>query len=169
MRSLKTSSLLLALMLLLAACDEEGSSSPKPQAYTSGNTPTASELQLALDCFDKLNEVRVFNNQPPLVWDPGIAQVAYDHSFDMRARVFYAHINPDGDGPGERLTAQNVYFITAAENIAMGQQTVMDVMTAWWNSQHHKDAMLDSRFTHVGIGVRKGSGGYWWTQNFAQR
>jgi uncharacterized protein YkwD len=165
----KFSSLTLMLTLIFSACDEGGTNAPKPQRYSIGNTPSSSELQLALDCFDKLNEVRVFHGVPPLIWDDDIAQVAYDHSYDMRARIFYAHINPDGDGPGERLSAQNVYYITAAENIAMGQQSVMDVMVAWGNSPSHQAAILDASFTHVGIGVRNGSDGPWWTQNFVQR
>jgi uncharacterized protein YkwD len=169
MRSLKFSSLVLVLALMLSACDEDGASTPKSQPYSTGNTPSPSELQLALDCFDKLNEVRVFNGVPALIWDNAISQVAYDHSYDMRARNFYAHVNPDTDGPGERLTAQGVYYITASENIAMGQQDVLEVMNAWWNSPSHRAAILDSSFTHVGIGVRKGSDGPWWTQNFVQR
>lgn len=169
MHSLKFSGLILLAALLLAACDQDGSDNPKPQPYSSGNAPASSELQLALDCFDKLNEVRVFHGVPPLAWDNGIAQVAYDHSYDMRARLFYAHVNPDGDGPGQRLMAQSVYYITASENIAKGQESVMDVMIAWDNSPSHKAAMLDPSYTHVGIGVRQGSDGPWWTQNFVQR
>jgi uncharacterized protein YkwD len=84
----------------------------------------------------------------------------------MAARDFFDHTNPDGEDPGDRITAAGYRWSTYAENIARGQQTAADVMQAWMNSPGHRANILNCSVEETGLGVHEGDGGPWWTQVF---
>jgi uncharacterized protein YkwD len=87
----------------------------------------------------------------------------------MAARDFFDHTNPDGDGPGERVTASGYRWSTYGENIAKGQQTPEAVMTSWMNSPGHRANILNCAFEEIGVGIHDGGGGPYWTQNFGAK
>ncbi|BAU87675.1 allergen V5/tpx-1 family protein [Streptomyces laurentii] len=86
----------------------------------------------------------------------------------MAARDFFDHTNPDGDGPGERVTATGYQWSTYGENIAKGQATAAEVMEGWMNSPGHRANILNCDFREIGIGLHT-SGGPYWTQVFGAR
>ncbi|MCX5204460.1 sigma-70 family RNA polymerase sigma factor [Streptomyces sp. NBC_00237] len=94
---------------------------------------------------------------------------AQRHSEDMVSRGFFDHTNPDGDGPGERVTAAGYKWMTYGENIAAGQATPAAVMEGWMNSPGHRANILNCAFKEVGIGIKDASGGIRWTQVFGAR
>ncbi|MEU5049999.1 sigma-70 family RNA polymerase sigma factor [Streptomyces sp. NPDC021096] len=94
---------------------------------------------------------------------------AQGHSDDMAARSFFDHTNPDGKGPGERVTAAGYKWSTYGENIAYGQQTAAAVMDSWMNSEGHRKNILNCSFKEIGIGINKAPGGPRWTQVFGAR
>ncbi|MER7910308.1 sigma-70 family RNA polymerase sigma factor [Streptomyces sp. NPDC096068] len=98
-----------------------------------------------------------------------LAKAAQGHSDDMAARDFFDHTNPDGAGPGERVTATGYGWSTYGENIAMGQQTAEQVMEAWMNSPGHRANILNCSFKELGVGLHTGDGGPYWTQVFGAR
>ncbi|MFE1859252.1 sigma-70 family RNA polymerase sigma factor [Streptomyces anandii] len=104
-----------------------------------------------------------------LTEDSQLDAAAQGHSDDMAARGFFDHTNPDGKDPGQRITAAGYRWSTYGENIAMGQQTPESVMNSWMNSPGHRANILNCSFKNIGVGVRKGSGGPWWTQDFGTR
>ena len=117
-----------------------------------------------------MNQERATASLPALTYNDPLAQVAYDHSWDMDKRDFFDHVNPDGDDPFDRMTNQGVSYSWAGENIAAGQSTAASVMAAWMGSSGHRDNILSSNFTEIGIGVKEntfgGSFSIYWTQNF---
>ncbi|MET9346419.1 CAP domain-containing protein [Streptomyces termitum] len=104
----------------------------------------------------------------PLTANATLTRAAQGHSDDMAARDFFDHTNPDGDGPGERVTAAGYPWTTYGENIAMGQTTPEQVMEGWMNSQGHRENILNCSFKEIGVGVQK-DGGPYWTQVFGAR
>ncbi|GHH40227.1 sigma-70 family RNA polymerase sigma factor [Streptomyces candidus] len=94
---------------------------------------------------------------------------AQRHSEDMIARGYFDHISPDGDGPGERVTAAGYKWSTYGENIAAGQATPAAVMDTWMKSPGHRANILNCAFKEVGIGIADASGGIRWTQVFGAR
>jgi uncharacterized protein YkwD len=49
----------------------------------------------------------------------------------------------------------------------MGQKSPKEVVTAWMNSQGHRENILNSSFTDIGVGIAKNSSGsIYWTQMF---
>ncbi|MFC8489558.1 sigma-70 family RNA polymerase sigma factor [Streptomyces sp. NPDC057235] len=101
--------------------------------------------------------------------NPLLAKAAQGHSDDMAARDFFDHTNPDGAGPGERVTATGYGWSTYGENIAMGQRTAEQVMESWMNSPGHRANILNCSFKELGVGLHTGDGGPYWTQVFGAR
>ncbi|MFD6553360.1 CAP domain-containing protein [Streptomyces sp. NPDC058398] len=116
-----------------------------------------------------VNKERAAAGCGPLTEDPQLEDAAQAHSDDMAARDFFEHTNPDGADPGERITAAGYRWSTYGENIAMGQQTPAAVMDSWMNSPGHRANILNCSFKNIGVGVHKGSGGPWWTQDFGAK
>lgn len=146
-----------------------GSGSGGSGGAVTGNTPTSTESSLAQDVLTIVNQERANQNLSALTWNAPCAQVAYDHSWDMDARDFFDHTNPDGDDPFDRMDNAGISYSRAAENIAAGYSDAQSVMTAWMNSPDHRANILNPDLTEIGIGVRQGSNGQYgtyWTQVF---
>lgn len=68
------------------------------------------------------------------------------------------------------MKKSGITYRTAGENIAAGQRTPKDVVTAWMNSDGHRKNILSSSFTEIGVGYAKGGAyGHYWTQMFIGR
>lgn len=103
----------------------------------------------------------------PLRVSPALHKAAQAHTEDMASRHVLDHRGADGDDPGARITAAGFRWSAWAENIAQGQASPPAVVTAWMNSSGHRANILNCRLTMIGVGVVRGSGGPWWTQDFA--
>lgn len=57
-------------------------------------------------------------------------------------------------------------YKSAGENIAMGYKTPEAVMTGWMNSSGHRANILNSNFTHIGVGCVEKDGSLYWVQLF---
>ncbi|WP_107064566.1 sigma-70 family RNA polymerase sigma factor [Streptomyces sp. NRRL S-118] len=134
---------------------------PRPPATGSSFAQRVTEL---------VNAERAKSGCGPVRQNSRLDTAAQRHSADMDARDFFDHTNPDGEGPGERVTAAGYEWSTYGENIARGQQTPDQVMDAWMNSSGHRANILNCSFKEIGIGIHEQAGGPWWTQVFgAQR
>ncbi|MFB7369805.1 sigma-70 family RNA polymerase sigma factor [Streptomyces sp. NPDC056222] len=142
------------------------SPAPKPKSTQttggSGSDSTAGEVVAIV------NSERAKAGCGPLTENSLLNQAAQGHSVDMAARDFFDHTNPDGDGPGERVTATGYRWSTYGENIAMGQRTPAQVMESWMNSPGHRANILNCSFKEIGIGIHN-DGGPYWTQVFGAR
>ncbi|MFF7357025.1 MULTISPECIES: sigma-70 family RNA polymerase sigma factor [Streptomyces] len=135
------------------------------------NTPQAASTPS--DTVDQVvalvNKERAAAGCGPLAEDPQLQKAAQAHSDDMAARHFFDHTNPDGADPGQRITAAGYRWSTYGENIAQGQQTAAAVMNSWMNSPGHRANILNCSFKDIGVGVHRGTGGPWWTQDFGAK
>lgn len=141
---------------------------PAPPRQPASSTPEAPSAPsgTAAQVIALVNKERSAAGCGPLGEDAQLRDAAQGHSDDMAARDFFDHTNPDGDGPGERVTASGYRWSTYGENIAKGQGTPEAVMTSWMNSPGHRANILNCAFEEIGVGVHEGDGGPYWTQNF---
>ncbi|MFE9820453.1 sigma-70 family RNA polymerase sigma factor [Streptomyces sp. NPDC005773] len=116
-----------------------------------------------------VNKERAAAGCGALTEDAQLTDAAQRHSEDMAARNFFEHTNPDGAGPGERVTDAGYRWSAYGENIARGQQSPESVMDSWMNSPGHRANILNCSFKNIGIGIHKGAGGPWWTQDFGAK
>lgn len=98
-------------------------------------------------------------------WQAG--RVARIKSEDMINKKYFNHISPTYGSPFKMLEDFGLRFSAAAENIAKGQTTAQQVMTAWMNSPGHRANILGKSFTEIGVGAAKDANGtLHWTQLF---
>jgi RNA polymerase sigma factor (sigma-70 family) len=144
--------------------------SPRPTRSAS-STPTtqATPTDAVAQVVALVNKERADAGCGPLTENAQLDEAAQGHSDDMAARDFFDHTNPDGADPGQRITAAGYTWSTYGENIAEGQQTPEAVMDSWMNSSGHRANILNCAFKDIGVGVHKGSGGPWWTQDFGAK
>jgi len=88
-----------------------------------------------------------------LAWNAEVAAVAQAHSLDMVRRDFFAHDNPDGESPFDRLTNAGITYSRAAENIAWGYGTAASVLDGWLNSAGHRANLENCSLTQAGVGL----------------
>jgi uncharacterized protein YkwD len=109
------------------------------------------------------NLERVNAGLPPLTGKPHLSAIARAHSLDMKVRNFFSHYNPDGRDPFERMIAGGYMYWCAAENIActsyFTENSVTDevgryfVQDMWMESPGHRENILDTCVTEIGVGV----------------
>ncbi|MFJ9950116.1 CAP domain-containing protein [Kitasatospora sp. NPDC091207] len=133
-------------------------------APTSGATGGGSTAQQVVDL---VNVQRAQHGCGPLTADSRLATAAQGHSEDMAARDYFDHASPEGYHADHRIEATGYRWNSWGENIARGQKDPAAVMDAWMNSPGHRANILNCSFKEIGVGVKTGSGGPWWTQVFA--
>ncbi len=88
--------------------------------------------------------------------------MAMDKAKDMYNRNYFDHVSPTYGSPFDMMKSYNIPFSYAGENIAKGQRTPQEVMTAWMNSQGHRENILNPNFKKIGVAYYNGE----WVQEF---
>ncbi len=109
-------------------------------------------------------------SRPALALNAALNAAADRHSRDMLNRDFFAHNNPDGIDPFERMRRAGYTFIAAGENLAwkgttgpLGEaQFVEDLHVSLFvdtgiAGRGHRVTMLSENFREVGIGIARGT------------
>ncbi|TCZ64188.1 CvpA family protein [Flaviaesturariibacter aridisoli] len=102
-----------------------------------------------------VNEERAQQGLPALKPDPEMTAVARAHARDMFARGYFSHYTPERKDPFDRMQASGVRFLTAGENLALGQ-TLQICHRGLMNSPGHRANILHASFGRLGIGVLDG-------------
>lgn len=102
----------------------------------------------------------------------GLSSLTYDSTLgraaDIRAREiksYFSHTRPNGQSCFTVLDEVGYSYRTAGENIAYGQRSAEEVMTAWMNSEGHRANILGD-YDYIGIGVYESGGTIYWSQFF---
>ncbi|PFU48175.1 serine protease [Bacillus cereus] len=110
------------------------------------------------------NAERTKQGLPALQIDTELSKVARIKSEDMQKNNYFDHNSPTYGSPFDMMKKFGISYTSAGENIAQGQRTPEEVVQAWMNSAGHRANILNSGFTHIGVGYVE-SGNYW-TQQF---
>jgi uncharacterized protein YkwD len=101
----------------------------------------------------------------PLETDRRLTAAAQGHAEDMAANDYFSHTSPDGREFDDRITAEG-HPAPGGENIAQGQDSAAEVVSAWMRSPGHRRNILDCDFVSIGVGF-DGRGNQW-VQNFGR-
>ncbi|PAE40912.1 hypothetical protein CHI06_14495 [Bacillus sp. 7884-1] len=134
---------------------------PKPAAPAPATGNVSAYVQQVIDL---TNAQRSKNGLPALKHDSQLSGVAQKKSVDMAQNNYFSHTSPTYGSPFDMMRDMGVSYKSAGENIAQGQRTPQEVVTAWMNSEGHRKNILSANFTHIGVGYEK-SGNHW-TQMF---
>jgi uncharacterized protein YkwD len=110
-----------------------------------------------------VNQHRAQAGRASVVVDGRLTAAARGHSNDLARRQTMTHAGGDGTDAGQRIRNAGYGWSTWAENVAAGQATPADVMSAWLNSPGHRVNMLNGAVVHIGVAATTGSNGvvYW--------
>jgi uncharacterized protein YkwD len=133
------------------------SAQPKPEFK-----PTEAEQAV----IDLTNEQRKLAKLKPVEANPLLFAAARKHAAEMAKRDKLEN-EFDNVTLADRVQIEKYRFTYIGSNIAMGQRTAKQVVEGWMKNEGHRDTMLTSGFTEIGVGVEKNAKGQlYWTQVF---
>ncbi|CAA6798685.1 MAG: Unknown protein [uncultured Sulfurovum sp.] len=137
---------------------------------------------VARDCQDGNGLVSA---APALTWNHELYASAYEHSYDLAKSDTFSHY---GSGTQTDITGSNnnntsyfndrikangyVGYKTIGENIAGGQETIQEAVSAWIASPAHCTNLMNADFKEIGVAVVTDSSskyGIYWTQSFGAK
>jgi uncharacterized YkwD family protein len=141
-------------------------SKPPQPSQSSGNTGTgtvAPTSEFATQVVTLVNAERAKAGLSALkTTNATLTKMAYDKAKDMYDKGYFDHNSPTYGSPFDMMKQYGITFSYAGENIAKGQPTPQEVMTAWMNSPGHRDNILKPNYTTIGVAYYKGV----WVQEF---
>ncbi|MFA6515243.1 MAG: CAP domain-containing protein [Candidatus Paceibacterota bacterium] len=105
---------------------------------------------------DLTNQDRVNSGVSRLAWNTTLEKAAKMKAEDMVQNGYFAHTSPSGVTPWFWLKETNYNFIYAGENLAIDFTESVNVENAWLNSPKHRENVLNSNFTEIGIATAEG-------------
>ena len=140
-----------AMLALLAAPARSAHADGEP-----GRPPRPAPILDARLIVDLTNASRRDARLPPLVMDERLMAAARAKLFDMIKGDYFDHVTPDGRKPWTFMHAAGYPYVTAAENLAKGFDSAIEVQEAWMHSQGHRANILNDRFTEMGVADANG-------------
>lgn len=122
--------------------------------YTTGSITAQEE-----NAFLLLNEDRAANGRAALELDPALCDLARLKSRDMFLNNYFSHTSPTYGSAAQMLSSYGYAFTSVGENIAH-HATVEKAQAAFMSSSGHRQNILGSQWTKVGIGVWEDSQGF---------
>jgi uncharacterized protein YkwD len=124
--------------------------------------------------FDLVNVERQRRGLRPLILDGSLTRIARYHSETMARDGVLDHVDRDGLDPTGRAGVFGLHGWRAlGENIAYNQgfdDPMAFAVERWMVSEKHRENILNSQFTHAGIGIaRAADGRIFFTQVFIER
>lgn len=148
-----------------ATTPSTGTATPSTGTTTpsTGTTTAASDSSAYVkEVVSLVNAERAKAGLAPLKALDSLNKVAAAKATDMRSNNYFSHTSPTYGSPFDMMKSFGVSFGYAGENIAMGQKTPQEVMTAWMNSAGHKANILSKNFDSIGVGFDNN----YWVQEF---
>lgn len=131
------------------------------------NVPEQEGQAVEQEVIRLVNVERAKAGLPALKTDWELARVAEHKSLDMKNKGYFSHNSPTYGSPFDMIKAYGISYRSAGENIAQGQRSAQQVVTAWMNSSGHRANILNKNYTHIGVGYV--ADGHYWTQMFIQK
>lgn len=103
------------------------------------------------------NQKRQESGLSPLRMSSELGVAARNKASDMFSKNYWAHNAPDGTPPWTFIKGAGYEYIYAGENLARGFSSAGDVVTAWMNSQGHKENLLSPNYTEIGFAIQTGT------------
>lgn len=106
---------------------------------------------------DLANTDRSARGLETLTMDPTLVAVAQAKANDMASKGYFSHISPEGLDPWHWFKTIGYEYSFAGENLAIDFSDSGAVERAWMNSPTHRDNILNSKFTKIGIATAQGT------------
>jgi uncharacterized YkwD family protein len=142
-----------------------------PSSLKSGDTVNVPHMEDISSEENKVlelvNRERAKQGLQMLAGNSELTRVARKKCQDMINKNYFAHESPTYGSPFQMMEAEGIRFSAAGENIAKGQRSAEEVMSAWMNSPGHRSNIMSPAYTQLGVGMAKDkNGSLYWTQLF---
>ena len=156
---------LAAMVSAMPAAPSNGPlASPSPGTRTAPAAPApglSPVEELEQRVFQVTNERRRSARLRRLEHDADLSLAARRHSEDMLRRQFFAHVNPDKRGPGDRVRLISGLSQPVGENLwswsgsspPVPQALAARAVAAWMASRPHRRNLLLPRYRNLGVGA----------------
>ncbi|WP_289139794.1 CAP domain-containing protein [uncultured Brevibacillus sp.] len=134
----------------------------QPAATPASETNQAQASNFVKQVADLVNQERAKAGLKPVQLDSALSDVALAKAADMSNNHYFDHNSPTYGSPFDMMKKYGISFMTAGENIAMGQRSPEEVMNQWMNSEGHRQNIMNPAFTKIGVGYTNG----YWVQEF---
>ncbi|MCD4673417.1 MAG: hypothetical protein K8R77_12205 [Anaerolineaceae bacterium] len=123
---------------------------------TSGSCAYEKQGDVEAQVLSLINNARSQRGLKTLALNSLLSKAALNHSADMACQDFVGHNGSDGSTWYTRIEDLGLAYTSASENIYVGNPsfggTPQGAFEWWMNSQVHRDNILDSSFTRIGVG-----------------
>ena len=99
-----------------------------------------------------INAARAENGLSALAQNDKLDSAARGHSDDMACNNLRSHTGSDGSSVGQRVAATG-YASSGSEEIIYVSGGAEAAFSWWMNDQIHRDAILQAKHVHIGVGV----------------
>ena len=138
-----------------------------PENDSNENNSSTSEHAYIKEVVNLVNIERAKEGLAPLTIDTKVQAAAQVRAQECEQR--FSHTRPNGTSFSTALKEQNVSYRSAGENIAWGQKSPQEVVTAWMNSSGHRANIMNKNFTTIGVGYYENARGTdYWCQLFTR-
>ncbi len=116
---------------------------------------------MAIQILNIVNNARAQNGLHPLKQNQALVTVAKSRSSDMTNRNYFSHTTPEGKNIYSILIEYGIKYAAAGENIQYASPpswgTPESFFNIWMSSSSHRDNILSSNFSQIGIGISEGN------------
>lgn len=102
------------------------------------------------------NQKRVSNGLSALNYNASLSEAAKKKGEHMIANDYWAHVAPDGTEPWYFFNAVGYKYKYAGENLARDFSNANSAVDAWMASPSHKENLMSSKYTEIGVAVVEG-------------
>lgn len=127
---------------------------PAPAPQQPQQPPAGSAHAYVYEIQQLVNQERAKVGAVPLTLNLELSKVAQEKARDMAANGYFSHTSPTYGSPFDMMRQFGVRFSYAGENIAKGYTSPASVMQGWMNSPGHKANILNTNYTHLGVGIK---------------
>lgn len=101
--------------------------------------------------FELTNHARAEHGLAALVYSHQLEQAAIAKTKDMVEKGYFDHFGPQGETPWQFMEGTGYHYEYGGENLAVGFSTPTDIVEAWLDSPRHRQNLLETNFTDIGI------------------
>ena len=117
-----------------------------------------------------VNTEREKQGIPALIQDPLLNQLAIIKVQDMLEHDYFDHKSPYYGQPWDMAGLYDYQFSSFGENIARYLSTPEATVKAWMASDTHRENILRTTYTHMGVAIKKDDNGrFYWVQLFSSK
>jgi uncharacterized protein YkwD len=105
---------------------------------------------------DLTNKERSSLNQAPLQRNSTLDAAATLKAKHMAKNEYFSHFSPDGVSPWYWFDQSGYVYAHAGENLAIHFTDSTQVVDAWMDSPTHRENIVNTSYTEIGVGTAKG-------------